>query len=69
MVLQQIRVSQNFSRFSWVSHSRFSAVVCDAESRFFAEVVSKSRFFDQQICLGVLIFGLLFAAFDRLCGS
>ena len=47
----------------------FSAVVCVSESRFFDEVVSKSRFFYQQICLGVLFFCLLFAAFDCLCGS
>ena len=34
----------------------FSAVVCVSESRFFDEAVSKSRAFDQQICLGELIF-------------
>ena len=34
----------------------FSAVVCVSQSRLFDEAASKFRFFDQQICLGVLIF-------------
>ena len=41
----------------------FSAVVCVSEPRFFDEAVSKSRFFDQQICLGGLIFWLFVCCF------
>ena len=60
MVLQKFWVSQNFSRISWVSQSRFLAVMCVSQSRFFIRsslgvstrffarlTVSKSRF----VCL------------------
>ena len=44
MVLQKLWVSQNFSRISRVSQSRFLAVMCVSPSRFFIR------------CLGVSIF-------------
>ena len=47
----------------------FSAVVCVSESRFFDEAVSKSRFLTSRSVSEYWFFGLLFAAFDRLCGS
>ena len=45
MVLQKLWVSQNFSRISRVSQSRFLAVLCVPQSRFLYEGVSESRFF------------------------
>ena len=45
MVLQKLWVSQNFSRISRVSQSRFLAVMCVSQSRFLYEGVSESRFF------------------------
>ena len=54
MVLQKVRVLQNFSQISRVSRSRFLAVMCVSQSRFFfkgkevsEEEVSRSRF----VCL------------------
>ena len=45
MVLQKLWVSQNFSRISRVSLSRFLAVMCVPQSRFLDKAVSESRFF------------------------
>ena len=45
MVLEKLWVSQNFSRISRVSQSRFLVVMCVSQSRFLYESVSKSRFF------------------------
>ena len=45
MVLQKLWVSQNFSRISRVSQSRFLVVLCVSQSRFLYEGVSESRFF------------------------
>ena len=45
MILQKLWVSQNFSRISRVSQSRFLVAMCVSQSRFLYESFSKSRFF------------------------
>ena len=47
MVLEKLWVSQNFSRISQVSRSRFLSVMCVSQSRLLYEGVSESRVFSR----------------------
>ena len=60
MVLQKLWVSQNFTRISRVSQSRFFAVMCVSQSRFLYEGVSESRFFCKAKVLEVSIPSFVF---------
>ena len=60
MVLQKLWVSQNFTRISRVSQSRFFAVMCVSQSRFLYEGVSHLKQFEVSVsqskkskCLGL----------------